>query len=260
MLGALLVQLTVLAFSAGFIQLSLRRDPEGGLFAALPLGLLPPLALSALLFAEIHVGTPSPEMLQVRADWMARWSEMAKTAKHLNDAHKAELLEFGENIFGLMPAFYFSFLAGVLGFLAAWMRQRLSRLGLAARPEPLSQWMAPFALVWLVLGPVFWIFGGQRGVLHGAPWSMPLAKNLLAVGLLLYLFQGVVILGAKLLGWSREPGTRALTPLVLAALVASLLLINGQGLLVFLVLIGLFDPWVDLRRLQAPPKDPGATV
>jgi hypothetical protein len=240
------------------MRLSLRRNPVGGLFTALPLGLLPSLLMSALFFAQIH-GPVSPELLQVKGDWMKRWAELAASPK-LSEAHKAEFIAFGEKLFGAMPALYFCFQAAVLGALAAWMRQRLARLGLAPKPAQLSQWTAPFALVWLVLGPVFWVYGGQRGVLHGPAWVTALAENLLVVGLALYLFQGVVILGAKLLAWSRDPNTRALTPLVLAAVFASLLLLNGQGLLVFLVLTGLFDPWVDLRRLQAPPKDPGATV
>jgi hypothetical protein len=258
-LNALLVQLTVLAFAAGLMQLSLRRWPEGGIFSALPLGLLPSLAMSALFFIEVH-GVPSKELLQVKGDWMARWSELAAASKNLSEAHKAEFIAFGEKLFGIMPALYFCFQAAVLGALAAWLRQRQARLGLAPEAEPLSQWTAPIVMVWLVLGPVFWVYGGQKGVLHGPAWATALAENLLICGLALYLFQGVVILGAKLVAWSREPGTRALTPLVLAGVVASVLLLNGQGLLVFLVLTGLFDPWVDLRRLQAPPKDPGATV
>jgi hypothetical protein len=256
-LPALAVQLTVLALAAGLMRLSLRRGPGEGLFSALPLGLLPSLAMSALFFAQVH-GTPTPELSQVKGEWMQRWAELANGPK-VGPAHKAEFMAFGEKLFGTMPALYFCFQAAVLGALAAWMRQRLGRLGRAPKPAPLSQWTAPFALVWLVLGPVFWVYGGQRGVLHGPAWVTALAENLLVIGLGLYLFQGVVILGAKMRAWSRDPGTRALTPLVLAMVFASLLLLNGQGLLMVLVLIGLFDPWFDLRRLH-PPKDPGATV
>jgi hypothetical protein len=259
MLSSLLAQLTVLALSAGLMQVALRRRPEGGLFSALPLGLIPSLLLSALIFTEMHVSV-SPEALQMKADWMRHSAELAEGSKQIGPEHKAEFLAFCENFYVVGPALYFCFQAAVLGFLAAWMRQRRSRKGLAPQAEPISQWTAPFALVWLVLGPVFWIYGGQKGMVQGPAWGNALAWNLGLIGVALYLFQGVVILGAKLLGWTRDPATRALTPLVLAAVVASLLLFNGQGLLVFLVLTGLFDPWVDLRRLNAPPKEPGATV
>lgn len=259
MLSSLLAQLTVLALSAGLMRLALRRRTEGGLFSALPLGLLPSLLLSGLIFTEMHV-TQAPEAVQMKADWMKHSAELAEASKQIGPAHKAEFLAFCEKFYVVGPALYFCFQASILGLLAAWMRQRRARLGLASPAEPLSQWTAPFALVWLVLGPVFWVYGGQKGVLHGPPWAGALAENLLVIGLALYLFQGVVILGAKMLGWSRDPATRALAPLVLASVGLSLLLLNGQGLLVFLVLTGLFDPWVDLRRLNAPPKDPGATA
>lgn len=259
MLSSLLAQLTVLALSAGLMQVALRRRPAGGLFTALPLGLIPSLLLSALIFAEMHVSV-SPEALQMKADWMRHSAELAEASKQIGPEHKAEFLAFCEKFYVVGPALYFCFQAGILGLLAAWMRQRRARQGLALPAEPLSQWTAPFALVWLVLGPVFWIYGGQKGVLQSPAWGSALAENLLVIGLALYLFQGLVILGAKILGWARDPATRALAPLVLAAVIASLLLLNGQGLLVFLVLTGLFDPWVDLRRLHAPPKDPGATA
>jgi hypothetical protein len=257
MLSALALQLAVLGLAVGMMQSALRRRPDGGLFAALPLGLLPPLLMSAVFFMQVH-GASSPEMDALRADWMRRWSELLPAAGEdaaLAEALKAEFMALGRQFFGAMPAFYFCFQAAALAAIAAWLRKRQARLGLAPKPTPLAQWTAPLGLVWLVLAPVFWFFGGQQGILKGPSWASALALNLLIAGLALYLFQGAVILGAKLLAWSRDPATRALTPLVLGAVILSLVLLNGQGLVVFLILTGLFDPWIDLRRLQAKPGD-----
>lgn len=259
MIGALAIHLSIVGIAIALMQWSLRRRTDGGLFAALPAGLLVPLLMSAVFFLQVHAGG-GPEMEKVRADWMLRWNQLlaANGPKDASPAFKAEFLALGEKFFGAMPAFYFCFQASVLAAIAVWLRRRQGNLGLASKAPPLSQWTAPLGMIWLVLGPVFWVYGGQKGMLHGPPWGTALAENLLVVGLALYVFQGIVILGAKLRGWSKSPGTRALAPLVMAALLMSLVLLNGQGLLVFLVLTGLFDPWIDLRRLQVKPEDGGA--
>lgn len=256
-LSALALQAAVLLLGAGLMTARLARRPGGGLFAALPVGLVPPLAMGGLFFAQLHLGGGA-DLAGVREDWMRRWAELMQQAqpagKPMDEAAKAEFMAVGERLFGAMPAFYFCFQAAALAAVAAWLRQRQARLGLAPAPEPLVRWTAPLGLMWLVLGPVFWVYGGQKGLLEAPAWAMALAGNLLIVGLALYLFQGAVVLGAKLAAWSKDPATRALTPLVLGAVVLSLVLFNGQGLLVFLVLTGLFDPWFDLRRLQSKPE------
>lgn len=115
MLSALALQFGVLALAAGMMRSSLRRRPGGGLFTALPAGLLAPLALAAVFFVQVHGGS-EPEMLKLRDDWMRRWAELmvVNGVKAPSEALKAEFMALGEKVFGAMPAFYFCIQASVL--------------------------------------------------------------------------------------------------------------------------------------------------
>jgi hypothetical protein len=81
--------------------------------------------------------------------------------------------------------------------------------------------------------------------------------NLLTVGSVVFLFQGLVILGAKMGAWARDPRTRALALLTTVVLALGIAFADRFGLLqVFMLMLlvtGLLEPWVDLRHLRTPP-------
>jgi hypothetical protein len=118
-------------------------------------------------------------------------------------------------------------------------------------------------MVWLVLAPLFWMAGVRNGAVTGPAWADHLALNVLLLGTVIFLFQGLIVVGAKFSAWSRNPRTRGLAFLSLAGLFFALFFADLASLLqmasVMLLLMGLFEPWVDLRHLKAPtPHDGGA--
>jgi len=253
LLSVLGEQLVFFAVSALLMQLALKRRPEGGLFSALTLGMLPALLLFGLEFAALqHRELPEVKALYEAKAAMAEQMTARFFPKPDQEKLRTETVASVKRMIEIEPAVRFIFLMALLAGLAAWLRRRQARMGLAMDPGPLSRWTAPFGFIWLVMGPVFLLLARRAQLLDVPVWGGHAAWNLLAVGLALYLFQGLVVFGAKLAAWSRDPRTRAFTPLVLAAAALSLFYQDGGGLFVFLVLTGLFEPWIDLRRLHQP--------
>ena len=260
LLGALLSELAFLALSVGLMALSLRKRPVGGLFSALWPGILPALALSGLVFWQLQQ-PGDPDVKAAHQALMGRFDRVA--AQDLPNPNQAgdrqQLMDLGEAIFNVMPALELLLRLALLAPLAVLLRRRLTRVGLAPEAGPLSRWGAPWWLAWSLLGPLFWLLAGHAGAVVGPPWADPLAWNLLVLGTALQFFHGTVVLLGKLAAWSRVPRTRPLVALALAgAFMVLLVLEDARPLLALVVLTGLFDPWLDLRRLHRPPS--GAPV
>lgn len=253
-LGAVGGELVVFALSLALMQWALRRKRSDKLFAALPLGLLPALVTSSMLFYQLQ-HQELPEVAALHSALMQKVDAVQLPKPEAGEVQvtKEELRSLADVFFELLPSLEFSFRLVLLAALAALLRRRMTKLGLAAQPEPLSRWTAPWGLVWLVVAPVFWMLAASQGLVQSPPWADHLAWNLLAVGALIHLFQGVVVFGARLTAWGRDPRTRALASLLLAAAAISLLL-DRRGLVLMLMLAGLFEPWMDLRRLRRPKK------
>jgi len=258
LLGPLLSLLILLALSGLVMRTALKRQRGGGLFGALGWGLLPVLVLAGLQFYD----TQWPDQETRTA--------LAQMEQHLDDNLRAqlpkpeqadELKAWQESIrlvLPLSPALFLCFQLALLAPLAAWMRRRRYRQGLDVKPEPLLSWSAPWWLAWLVLAPLFWVLALHQGVASGPDWTESLAWNVLVLGVAVQLFHGSVVLLGKLAAWSRSPRTRPLTPLALAlAFGATLVLGSLKFPLMFVALTGLFEPWMDLRRLRQPPRREG---
>ena len=259
-------QLVFLLLSMGLMWIALSRRRDGGLFSALPFGLLPATALCLAQFWGMQQ-TDLPEIQADRAEKVAIVKKLA--AEQTPGADPAQLADRAElesvYIQGLdaEPAFKFCMIMVVLAPLAVFMRRRRARLGLALDAEPLSRWSVPWALVWLVLAPVIWFEASRHGVVSGLPWCDHLALNVVTVGAVIFLFQGLVVLGAKMALWYRNPRTRALAGLSLVALTVGLVFADRFGFLQMFVLMllvtGVLEPWADLRHIHAPaPKGGGA--
>lgn len=259
LLSVLGEQLVFFALSALLMQMALKRRPEGGLFSALRLGMLPALLLFGVEFAALQQ-RDLPEVKALLAAKTAMADEMTARFFPKPDQEKmrVEAAAQVKRMIEIEPAVRFIFQMALLAGLAAWFRRRQARMGLASEPGPLSRWTAPFGLLWLVIGPVFALVARSAQLLDLTVGWRHAIYNVLAVGLALYLFQGLVVLGAKLAAWHRDPRTRAFAPLVLAAAALSLLFQDGGGLFVVLLFTGLFEPWIDLRRLHQPPPDNGS--
>jgi hypothetical protein len=258
LLGALGEELVLFAFSLVLMQASLRRGRLKGLFAALPVGLLPALALAGLAFWQLQQ-KDLPEMRDARQAYVAQVEHMAATAypKPEDGADRDAFRELWSKFFEVSPAIEFCFHLGILAALAVLLRRRYAKAGLMPEAEPLSRWTAPWTLSWLVLGPAFVLVGAAKGLFEIEDLWQSLAWNLLVVGLSIFLFQGMVVAAAKLKAWWLDPRTRALVFLVLAGVFASFLVQAGRGLLAFLLFTGLFEPWMDARRLRQAPPSPG---
>lgn len=253
-IGALGGQLVLFALSLLLMQAALRWGRSQGLFAALPWGVIPAVALAALSFWQVQQ-KDLPEIKQARQDFLAQVEHLSTQyyPKPEDSAQRDAFRALWSKFFEIAPAMEFCFHLGLLAALAVVLRRRYTRTGAMPEAEALSHWTAPWSLAWLVLAPAFLLVARAKGVLEIDPvWAL-LAWNLLVVGLCIFLFQGMVVAGAKLKFWWQDPRTRALVFLVLAGVFASLLVQDGRGLLAFLLLTGLFEPWMDMRRLHQPP-------
>ncbi|MEW6665772.1 MAG: DUF2232 domain-containing protein [Thermodesulfobacteriota bacterium] len=105
---------------------------------------------------------------------------------------------------------------------------------------PLERWQAPERLVWGVIAAGFSLFLPVGGVQF-------LAVNALIVLLAVYVFQGLSILIFFLIKYR--------IPLWVRVGIYSLILFQ-QILLLGLALVGLFDQWIDFRRLNAGKAAP----
>lgn len=254
-LGALGGQLVLFALSLLLMQAALRWGRSQGLFAALPWGMLPALAIACLAFVQLQQAE-DPEVKAAKAAYVAQVEHLATQAfpKPEQSAQRDAFRELWSHFFEVAPAIEFSIHLGVLAALAVMLRRRYARAGTLPPAEPLSRWTAPWPLAWLVLGPVFVLVAQAKGGLELPATYGLLAWNLLIVGLFIFLFQGMVVASAKLRSWWQDPRTRSLVFLVLAGVFTSLLIQDGRGLLVFLLLTGLFEPWMDVRRLHQPKE------
>jgi hypothetical protein len=254
LLGALLSELAFLGASLALMALALRRRPAGGLFSALLPGALPALALAGLVFWQLQQ-PGDPEVKEVHQTLMDRFDQVA--AERLNQPDQAEerqqLKDMGEALFSVMPALEMTLRLALLAPLAAWLRRRKARAGLAPDPGSLWQWGAPWWLAWALLGPLFWLLLRRAALAQGPAWADPLAWNLLVLGGALQCFHGAVALLGKLIGWWGQARTR---PLVFFGLTLALITLTWEpwALVAMAALTGLFDPWLDLRRLHRPPS------
>lgn len=253
--GGLLSEFVFVAVSILLMQLALRRRREGGPFAALSLGAIPALAMSGLLFWQLQQ-RDDPDVKSARAAMAASIDSVAQTRfpKPDDADQRRQLKEMGASLFEMAPAAELTLRLILLAALALLLRRRRSRAGLAVEAGPLSRWSAPWWLAWVVLVPVFWLLAGRQGLVEPPDWSQHLAWNALFVGVAIQLFHGSVVLYGKLLLWWRGPSTRALSLLAPSiAFAGTLALGDLRPLLVFITLNGLFEPWLDLRRVNHPP-------
>lgn len=105
----------------------------------------------------------------------------------------------------------------------------------------LLRFAVPFTYVWVVIG-----VGVAAVLLSGHPAL--LALNLVLFLLLPYLFQGLGVLQTVFLRYRVGSFGRG---------VSYALLIVWEELLLALLVVGLFDTWLDFRRRLPPPREPG---
>jgi hypothetical protein len=251
-------QIAFFVLSLGLMQFALKRNRTGGLFSALP---LPAMVLSGAQFWLMQQ-PKLPEALAERAQWADVVKQLAASQAPGKDQaeDRAALEQVYNQALEARPAGQLCLIMIVLAPLAAFLRRRQARLGLAPDPGPLSRWSAPWGLVWLVIGPLFWLTASREGLIKGPDWVDHLALNVVALGSMIFLFQGLVVAGAKVAAMARDPRTRALAIISLGCLFLGFLFADRFGLVqvfgLMLMLTGLLEPWVDLRRLRrpSPPK------
>ncbi|MCU0589408.1 MAG: YybS family protein [Syntrophobacteraceae bacterium] len=141
----------------------------------------------------------------------------------------------------LMPGFSMA-TSLVMAWLNVLVARRYCRIhGVALPPWPeWSQWKAPEKLVWCVIGAGFvMILSDGTGRI--------VALNLLIVLSTVYLFQGLAIVAFYSDKWK--------IPRLLRAFIYGFLLLQ-QFATLGAVLMGLFDMWLDFRRISPRPSEP----
>jgi len=257
------VNLVFFALSLGLMQFALWKRKSGGLFSALPLGLLPALVLAVAQFWSLQ----QVDLPEVKAE-RAQWADLvhSKAIEQLpgkdQAADRAQMETLWTASLEAEPAGLLVLIMVVLAPLAAYLRRRQAKRGLAADPGPLAFWSAPWGLVWLVVAPAFIMAASRSGWLSAPAWLDHLALNALTLGTVIFLFQGLVVVAVKESRWFRDPRTRGMAILGLLGLVIGFMFTDRLGLLqmfgLMLLLIGLLEPWVDLRRLKAQVPQGGA--
>ncbi len=151
----------------------------------------------------------------------------------------AHFREYGQRVTGVIERVYPSLL--VMGAaVVVWLNVLVSLrvLGLRGLPvpefEPLERWRSPERLVWWFIGAGFAFF---------LPWLdvQFAAVNALVVIASVYGFQGLAILQFYL--------KKLRFPRILR-FVAYILILMQQILLIGLALAGLFDQWIDFRKIS----------
>ncbi len=150
-----------------------------------------------------------------------------------------QIREYGRRITSIIERVYPSLLvigAAVVVWLNVLVSLRVLRLRGLPVPEyePFDRWQAPERLVWWLIGAGFAFFLPWPGVEF-------LAVNLLIVIASVYVFQGLSILQFYLKKFRFPRFLRFL---------AYILILMQQILLIGLALAGLFDQWIDFRKIS----------
>jgi uncharacterized protein YybS (DUF2232 family) len=150
-----------------------------------------------------------------------------------------ELEKFGKVLIEMISKIYPSLAIIGTGFVV-WlniiMARPLFRMGNLEYPEfvHFDRWQAPDSLIWGVIGSGFALFLASRGI-------KLVAVNALIVIMVIFFFHGLSITLFFLNKYS------APTPIRVAIY---LLIIIQQLFVVVLALAGLFDQWIDFRRIH----------
>lgn len=178
--------------------------------------------------------------------WQAQWqSEMAMVMEMYRSMNlepetlrqmEAGLKMAGRIILRLAPG-----ILAAVSLFVAWLNllaaRRLSRrLGAEETGEPLNRYRTPERLVWLL------ILGGGIMAL-GDGWLFWLGANLVLVMGMLYFFQGLAVVDY----WLRRKNAPALLRSAVYLMVALEFYVAA-----LLAVTGLFDMWLNLRRLDQP--------
>jgi uncharacterized protein YybS (DUF2232 family) len=147
--------------------------------------------------------------------------------------------DYGERVIATLSRIYLSLMVIGVGF-SVWVNVALAgplcRRGGLPYPDfiPMDRWRAPDTLVWGVIGSGFALI-----LFSGAVrW---LAINVLILLMTLYVFQGLCIVIFFLNKYSVPSWTRV---------IIYFLIVAQQLLLVVLSLVGLFDQWIDFRKVR----------
>ncbi len=169
-LGALGGQFVLFALSLVLMQASLRWGRLKGLFAALPLGLLPSLALAALTFWQIQQ-KDLPEIKEARQAYVVQGEQLATQVypKPDDSADRDAFRALWSKLFEVSPACEFCVYMGLLAALAVVLRQALRQSG-ALMPAPeaaLGRWTAPLVPgLASVLGPAAVLLVRAKGLVE----------------------------------------------------------------------------------------------
>jgi uncharacterized protein YybS (DUF2232 family) len=183
----------------------------------------------------------------VRAYVLENLTEAAEVYRRVGgeDAAGVDFQQYVKALGDMILKVYPSLLMIGTGFVV-WLNVMMSRLLFRATGVvsplfgPLERWQAPERLVWGVIAAGFSLFLPVGGV-------QSVAVNALIVLLAVYVFQGLSILIFFLIKYR--------IPLWVRVGIYSLILFQ-QILLLGLALAGLFDQWIDFRKLNAAKATP----
>ena len=231
----------------------MKRHPDAGFFRPVLFGFMPILLISVASFTTIQ-GMKAEELAATKAVLAEKFAQLlsggAAGAAGATGFTSDELMAISEVSLRLQPAAVCVFWLGLLTLSAMALRKWLVSKGQAKRTLPLSQWQAPYFLIWALLIPLAVLLLDQRHWLGDVEtWISDLSQNLALVILSVYLFQGMMVVLQKTarLGLPKPAAILLVVSALLAALVPM-----GRGLGLAFLALGILDTWFDFRKLAAP--------
>ncbi|VBB42086.1 conserved membrane hypothetical protein [uncultured Desulfatiglans sp.] len=202
-------------------------------------GVMAFLGLMLLVALAARRGMGPGEMILAYLEAQVQASIEAYQSAGLAALDQSELEAFSQSLFDLLARIYFSLMVIGMG-VVVWLNLIAGRVLLKARrmdlprTAPLDRWHAPEQLVWALIVSGFLTFLGS------GPLAV-VAVNVLIVAMAVYLFHGLSIIlfflnRYRVPGWARAG--------------VYFLIFMQQILLVLLALLGLFDQWMDFRKMR----------
>ncbi len=245
-------ELVVLGLGLLLAVLRMRVHPKGSAFDPLVWGLAPLLAASTSTWWAFQ--TNAPWVLSIKTDLLKQTEQRAieLLAQSGQDAAAIQVVahEIALGVIRVTPAVEFVFRAGLLVALVFLARRILAKQAWTSSPKQLALWTAPLGLTWLVLAPGFWLLARSMGWATANPMATDLALNILVIVAPIFLFQGALVVVERIKREALSVSTRFLLAGLALVLALSPVFVPS---LVFLGLLGLFEPWMDFRRLTPPP-------
>jgi len=243
--GMLMGHPQLIIFGVEFVSLGLvlavlfKKKMNTGRTICVATGFMLLLSLVLVFFLALSRDMNIGEMMVTYLDNHLKETIKSYQQMGLTKEQALELERYGKAVLDILRRIYPSLVIVGTGF-AVWLNVAMAKLLFRSGkleypdPMPMDRWQAPDHLVWGVIVSGFALF-----VTSGTgKW---VAINVLIVAMAVYLFQGLSIL-VFFLNKYRVPTWMRVG--------IYFLIVVQQVFLAFMALVGLFDQWIDFRKIH----------